>query len=91
MDILKSIWGRLPSGLVFFCTFLAWFIPFSVHWINTRLHEWGDPAWKRESSGKPRDLQQELQLSSKGNQTADAKDRNKEPGNIAAGLQRTRN
>ncbi|PYI51208.1 hypothetical protein [Paenibacillus flagellatus] len=56
MNVLKSLWGHMPSGMVLFCAILSWLIPFTIYRFNRRLHEWGDPAWKRDASGKPRSM-----------------------------------
>jgi len=44
----RDILGHLPEKLVLFCTALSFLIPYSIYKINSKLHEYGDPSWKRE-------------------------------------------
>jgi len=44
IDILM---GFLPDKLILICTVLAFVIPYSVHKVNRKLHESGDPTWKK--------------------------------------------
>lgn len=48
--MLTSFLGRIPSGMVLFCTFLAFVIPYSVYWVNKKLHKYGDPPWKAQET-----------------------------------------
>lgn len=48
--MLDYLIGFLPDRMVIFCTMLAFFVPFSVYKINQKLHEYGDPPWKKGSS-----------------------------------------
>jgi len=34
------------------CTILAFVIPYGVYKINQRLHDYGDPAWKKQENQK---------------------------------------
>lgn len=43
-------WTWLPSWPTFVCTFLTWAIPLTIYRINRKLHEIGDPAWKKVNS-----------------------------------------
>lgn len=45
---LKSITDRL----IVTCTILAFVIPYSISKINTILHKYGDPSWKRDDTEK---------------------------------------
>lgn len=45
---MDHLLGFLPGKLVSICTVLAFFIPFTVHKINQKLRETGDPIWKKE-------------------------------------------
>lgn len=40
--------GLLPEKLIFICTILSFLIPFLVYKVNQKLHEYGDPTWKKE-------------------------------------------
>ncbi|WP_010097133.1 hypothetical protein [Ornithinibacillus scapharcae] len=44
--------GFLPEKLVFFCSLLAFAVPFSVYKINQLLHKHGDPPWKKDSNAE---------------------------------------
>ena len=39
--------GFLPGKLILICTIIAFVVPYSVYKINEKLHEDGDPAWKK--------------------------------------------
>ncbi len=39
--------GFLPDKLILICTIIAFVVPHSVYKINEKLHEDGDPAWKK--------------------------------------------
>jgi hypothetical protein len=45
---MDEILGLLPSKLISLCTVLAFLIPFLVYKVNQKLHENGDPTWKKE-------------------------------------------
>lgn len=34
------------------CTILAFIIPYVIYKINLKLHEYGDPPWKKEDTKK---------------------------------------
>src|SRR5699024_8913703 len=38
------------NWLSIFCNILVFVIPYFVYKINNRLHEYGDPSWKREDN-----------------------------------------
>lgn len=40
--------GFLPDKLVLTCAFIAFIVPYSIYKINRKLHEIGDPEWKKE-------------------------------------------
>jgi len=44
----ENIIGFLPNKLILICTVLSFLIPYSIYKINAKLHEIGDPPWKRE-------------------------------------------
>jgi hypothetical protein len=44
--------NALTSPPVLICAFLSSAIPLAVYYINRKLHEAGDPAWKKKSKGK---------------------------------------
>ena len=46
--MLENIVGRVPSGLILLCTFLSFMVPFLIYKVNSKLHEYGDPPWKKE-------------------------------------------
>lgn len=45
---MDQLMGLLPGKLIFICTTLSFLIPFSVYKVNQKLHENGDPTWKKE-------------------------------------------
>lgn len=49
-------WSRLPgfvpSGMVLFCAFLSFAIPFLVYRFNRSLHQKGDPPWMKQAGGE---------------------------------------
>lgn len=54
-DKMDELLGFLPGKLVLICTLLAFLVPFSVYKINQKLHENGDPTWKKEEEkGQPK-------------------------------------
>lgn len=48
----EQIIGYLPEKLVLSCTVLSFLVPYTIYKINTKLHEFGDPSWKREEESK---------------------------------------
>ena len=46
--MLENILGRVPSGLILLCAFLSFMVPYLIYKVNTKLHEYGDPPWKKE-------------------------------------------
>ncbi|HLR69295.1 hypothetical protein [Virgibacillus alimentarius] len=47
-----KIIGVLPEKMVLICTVLSFLIPYGIYKINSKLHEYGDPGWKREDEQK---------------------------------------
>ncbi|MBM7571030.1 hypothetical protein [Aquibacillus albus] len=41
--------GRFPSNLIIFLTFLSVALPWATYKINQKLHQYGDPPWKKDS------------------------------------------
>ncbi|WP_217587828.1 hypothetical protein [Lentibacillus saliphilus] len=48
MSLWKQILLTFQEWLIIFCTILAFVIPFTIYKINQKLHEYGDPPWKKE-------------------------------------------
>jgi len=48
----ERILGYIPTGAILTCTILSFVIPVSVYYINQKLHEYGDPPWKKEEKEK---------------------------------------
>lgn len=48
----EQIIGYLPEKLVLICTVLSFLVPYTIYKINAKLHEFGDPSWKREEESK---------------------------------------
>lgn len=42
-----NLMGRMPENMVIICTVLAFLIPYLTNKINEKLHEYGDPPWKK--------------------------------------------
>lgn len=42
----------LQDKMVMVCTVLAFLIPFMMNLVNERMHEAGDPAWKKGDKEK---------------------------------------
>lgn len=45
--MLEKLLGYIPAGAVWICTGLSLAIPMLVYYINQKLHEYGDPPWKK--------------------------------------------
>lgn len=45
-----SIVGVLPAGAILTCTILSAAVPMLVYTVNKRLHERGDPPWKKQDA-----------------------------------------
>lgn len=45
-----TLMGFLPNNLVLLCTILSFVIPYLIYKINQKLHEYGDPSWKKNNS-----------------------------------------
>ncbi|SFE89340.1 hypothetical protein [Alteribacillus iranensis] len=43
----ETLINSLTDWLRLFCTFLAFAVPYAVFKINKKLHDFGDPPWKR--------------------------------------------
>lgn len=45
------MWGVVFQGVInwlsIVCTVLSFVIPYTVYKVNRRLHDYGDPPWKR--------------------------------------------
>jgi len=39
---------RLPDMTVYLTTVIAFILPYSIYKINDKLHERGDPPWKKD-------------------------------------------
>jgi len=46
--MLDRITGVLQDSLIMICTVLTFVIPYSIYKINGKLHDIGDPPWKKE-------------------------------------------
>lgn len=46
----EIIIGFLPDKLVLYCTLIAFFLPLITYKVNQKLHEQGDPPWKKEEN-----------------------------------------
>lgn len=44
--------GFLPDKLILVCTVIAFAAPYFVYKVNRKLHENGDPVWKKEGEGQ---------------------------------------
>lgn len=46
------MWDRvldiLTDKMVIVCTVLVFVVPLSINFINTKMHEAGDPPWKKD-------------------------------------------
>jgi len=45
--MVEAFIGFLPDNLVLICTVIAFILPYSIYKLNKKLHEDGDPAWKK--------------------------------------------
>ncbi len=43
-----NIIGRLPDKLILVCTLLTFIVPYIFYKINQKLHQNGDPPWKKK-------------------------------------------
>ncbi|GAA0305413.1 hypothetical protein GCM10008924_23900 [Gracilibacillus halotolerans] len=50
LSTLEYIFGFLPDRMVMICTILSFLIPLTVYKANKKLHEHGDPPWKKKGS-----------------------------------------
>jgi len=44
----ENLLGRLPFMMVMIGTVLAFLVPYIVYKVNQKLHQYGDPPWKKE-------------------------------------------
>jgi hypothetical protein len=45
--IFRILFGSIPSGMVFLCAILTFLVPYVIYRVNTTIHHYGDPAWKK--------------------------------------------
>ena len=50
--MFDQLWGYIPSGAVWFCALFSALIPMTFYYINKKLHEYGDPPWKKDANSK---------------------------------------
>lgn len=48
----EALINSITDWLRLFCTFLVFAIPYTVHKVNKKLHDYGDPPWKRDSTSE---------------------------------------
>jgi len=46
--MLDRLMDVLQNRMVIVCTILTLVIPYSINFINRKMHEVGDPPWKRD-------------------------------------------
>lgn len=46
--MIDLIVGFLPDKLIVICAFIAFIVPYAVYKVNQKLHEIGDPEWKKQ-------------------------------------------
>jgi hypothetical protein len=46
----KTILSMLPSKLTIICAILSVLIPWGIYFINQKLHQYGDPPWKKDQN-----------------------------------------
>jgi hypothetical protein len=51
---VKTLLDWIPGWVVFFNALLAFVIPFFIYLINKKLHDIGDPEWKKINDKKGR-------------------------------------
>ncbi|MBP1933787.1 hypothetical protein [Ammoniphilus resinae] len=44
----ERIYGYAPPGAILICAILSFVIPVAVYYLNQKLHEYGDPPWKKK-------------------------------------------
>jgi hypothetical protein len=47
-NMWENILGRFPSNLIMGLAILSVLIPVAIYWINQKLHQHGDPPWKKK-------------------------------------------
>ncbi|WP_106494709.1 hypothetical protein [Lentibacillus sp. Marseille-P4043] len=47
----KDILGLLDETTLIVCAVLAFLVPFITYKLNRKLHNFGDPPWKKEEKG----------------------------------------
>ncbi|WP_194842114.1 hypothetical protein [Gracilibacillus salitolerans] len=45
----ENILGKLPDKLILVCTVLSFLVPYVIYKINQKLHQNGDPPWKKKA------------------------------------------
>jgi hypothetical protein len=48
----EKIFGYIPRGGIWVCAMLSVVIPLTIYFINKKLHEMGDPPWKKNNDEK---------------------------------------
>jgi hypothetical protein len=48
----EKIFGYIPPGAVWLSAMLTTVLPLTIYFINRKLHELGDPPWKKETDRK---------------------------------------
>ena len=49
--MIEKLIGYIPPWSVLIGTFLSFAIPMLVYYANKKLHEYGDPPWKKNEKG----------------------------------------
>jgi hypothetical protein len=44
----EKVMGRLPTNLIIFSAFLSVVVPLVFYKLNQKLHQYGDPPWKKK-------------------------------------------
>lgn len=50
--MFERFWGYIPTGAVWFSALFSSLIPMIIYFINKKLHEYGDPPWKKDENSK---------------------------------------
>lgn len=48
LNLLDRIKDMLQEKINYICMFLAFIIPYGINFINRKMHQVGDPPWKKE-------------------------------------------
>lgn len=46
--MLEQVLNRLQDKIVIICTILTFLVPYVINFINRKMHQAGDPPWKKE-------------------------------------------